>query len=120
MTLTIYERTGGFPKVRRIVSAFYDRALDSPLLAHHFEHIDMPRLIDHQTRFVAFLMGGPASYSDDHLQRVHARLRITHAEFEEMAELLCETLEDFDVAADDVATVDRELRKREHIVVTVK
>lgn len=120
MSLTIYERNGGFPKIRRVVSAFYDRVLDSPVIGHHFEQIDMPRLIDHQTRFVAFLMGGPASYSEDHLQRVHARLRITHPEFEEMATLLGETLEDYDFPADDVAAVDRELRKREHIVVTVK
>ena len=120
MALTIYERTGGFPKVRKVVSAFYEEVLDSDILAHHFEEVDMQRLIEHQTRFFSFLMGGPASYSEDHIQRVHARLRITHPEFEEMAALLCETLEDFDVAADDVATVDRELRKREHIVVTVK
>jgi hemoglobin len=116
--VTIYERCGGFPVVRRIVSEFYDRVLDSPVLAHHFEAIEMPRLIDHQARFFAFLMGGPASYSDDHLGRVHARLRITHEEFAEMVELLQETLEDFDLSEPDVDTIANELQKREHIIVT--
>jgi truncated hemoglobin YjbI len=34
--LTIYERVGGFASVRRVVSAFYDKALESDLIAHHF------------------------------------------------------------------------------------
>ncbi len=32
----------------------------------------MPKLIDHQTRFISFLMGGPASYTDEHIAHVHA------------------------------------------------
>ncbi|MEX1142483.1 MAG: group 1 truncated hemoglobin [Thermoleophilaceae bacterium] len=117
MALTIYERNGGFSSVRKVVSAFYDLALDSQVIGHHFEDIEMPRLIDHQTRFVSFLMGGPASYSDDHLERVHARLGITHAEFEEMVELLVETLEDHDFTSDDVAAIEKELRKRKPVIV---
>lgn len=117
MSLTIYERNGGFPSVRKVVSAFYDLALDSQVIGHHFEDVEMPRLIDHQTRFVSFLMGGPASYSEDHLKRVHERLGITHAEFEEMVELLVETLEDHDYSADDIAAVERELRRREPVIV---
>jgi hemoglobin len=85
---------GGFASVRRVVSAFYDKALESELIAHHFEHIEMPKLIDHQTRFISFLMGGPASYTDEHIGHVHARLGITLLEFDEMVELLTETLED--------------------------
>jgi hemoglobin len=46
---TIYEQTGGFAEVRKIVSAFYDKILDSPNLQNYFEDIDMHGLIDHQT-----------------------------------------------------------------------
>jgi len=120
VSLTIYERAGGFPNVRKVVSDFYERALDSEVIGYHFEHIEMPRLIDHQTRFISFLMGGPASFSDDHIERVHSRLRISHPEFEEMAALLTETLEDHGFFFDDTATTERELRKREQFVVTVK
>lgn len=118
VTVTIYDRYGGFATIRKIVSAFYDKALDSPQLAHHFENVEMPRLIDHQAKFISYLTGGPASYSDNHLQRVHARLGITKAEFDEMTELLRETLEDHDLEPPDIEVVYEELRRREPLVVT--
>lgn len=117
-SLTIFERYGGFAAVRKVVSDFYDRALASPVIAHHFEHVDMKRLLDHQARFIASITGGPASYTDDHLRRTHARLGISTEEFREMLELLTETLEDFDWAAEDIAFVSAELRRREGVVVT--
>jgi hemoglobin len=116
--LTIYDRCGGFSTVRRVVSDFYDRVLDSALLAKHFEDVQMTRLMDHQTRFIAYLMGGPASYTDDHLERVHGRLGITKPEFEEMVALLRETLEEHDFERADIELVDQELRRRERLVVT--
>jgi hemoglobin len=117
MTQTIYERYGGFPAIRKMVSAFYDKVLDSPRLQRHFAATDMRRLIDHQIKFVAQMMQGPAAYSDDQLRRVHERLGITRAEFEETAELLCETLEDFGVEAADVDHVREEIRRREPFIV---
>jgi hemoglobin len=119
MALTIYERNGGFPKIRMLVSDFYDEVLDSQVLAHHFEDVDMPRLMDHQTRFIAFLTGGPATgYSDDHLARIHRARGITHDEFDEMVAILTEAMDDHDFDSDDIAAVERELRKRESLIVT--
>ncbi len=120
MALTIYERAGGFTAVRRIVSDFYDRVLDSATISHHFEAIEMRRLIDHQTRFIAFLMGGPASYTDEHLEHLHSTHGITLAEFDEVVELLEETLEDHGLAREDTAKISQELRKRESIIVTAR
>jgi len=120
MALTIYERAGGFAAVRKVVSAFYDKALESDLIAHHFEQVEMPRLIDHQTRFISFLMGGPATYTDEHIEHVHERLGITLAEFDEMIDLLTETLEDFEFASEDIAKVGQELRKREPVIVSAR
>lgn len=117
MNRTVFERYGGFAFARKIVSSFYDRVLDSPVLEHHFVGLDMGRLVDHQAKFVAQVMGGPAAYTDEQLQRVHAPLGITGAEFAEMAALLEETLEDFDLKPEDVATVKRAFCQREaHIV----
>jgi hemoglobin len=118
MAETIFERYGGFATVRRIVSDFYDRALDSPVISHHFEQVDMKRLLDHQSRFIASVTGGPASYTDDHLRRVHERLGITAEEFREMIMLLSETLEDFDVSSEDIDYVVQELRRRQGVIVT--
>ena len=118
MAQTIYERYGGFPAIRKVVSAFYDKVLDSPSLQRHFAGTDMRRLIDHQIKFVAQVMQGPAAYSDDQLRRVHERLAISKGEFAETAELLCETLEDFGFEAADVDHVREEIRRREPFIVT--
>lgn len=112
MARSALERYGGFPFLSRVVMAFYDRVLDSDDLAPYFEDVDMRRLIDHQTKFVAFLMGGPASYTNDHLAHVHARLGISRADFEVMVETMQSTLEEFSVAPSDVSAVVHELRVR--------
>jgi hemoglobin len=114
---TVFERYGGFASVRKVVSDFYDRVLESPDLLPYFERIDMRRLIDHQTRFIASTMGGPASYSDEHLRRIHAPMHITHDHFAELAGLLRETLEDLDYAKADVELVMREVMRREPSIV---
>jgi hemoglobin len=114
---TIFERAGGFATVRRVVSSFYDRVLGSPTLAPYFEHVDMRRQIDHQTKFVTSIMGGPASFTDDHLLRVHRHMQISHAEFVELVGYLREALEDHSVAEDDVDEVVRSIERRERVIV---
>lgn len=117
MRRTIFERYGGFARVSRVVMAFYEKVLDSPITSPYFEDIDMRRLIDHQTRFIATVMGGPASYTNDHLERVHARLNITEEVFLEVCELLRETLEDFDYEEEDIQTVIDEIMSRKNYIV---
>jgi hemoglobin len=119
MAETIFERYGGFAAIRRVVSDFYDRVLDSPVISHHFVGVDMKRLLDHQARFVSYLTGGPASYTDEHLRRVHDRLEITAAEFREMVELMSETLEDSGWDQRDIDAVAVELRRRQGVIVTL-
>jgi hemoglobin len=112
MTRSVLERYGGFPFLSRVVMAFYDRALDSDVLAPYFEDVDMRRLIDHQTKFMAFILGGPASYTNDHLAHVHAHLGIDRPAFDEMIEAMRETLEGFEMDDEDVAGVVDALRGR--------
>ena len=117
MASTIFERCGGFASVRRIVSAFYDRVLGSPQLGRYFERVDMATLIDHQTKFVSFVMGGPASVFDQTLERVHAPLKISRAEFDECLRLLREALEEFQIDGADIARIETELKRREPLIV---
>lgn len=117
---TIYERCGGFATVRKVVTDFYDKVLDEEGVAEHFADVDMARLIDHQTKFISFLLDGPASYSDDHLQRVHSHLHITLQEFDLVTALLRETLADHGFGESDLAVVDQRLRQRESLIVTVR
>ena len=118
MTSSLFEKYGGFASISKIVFAFYDKAIDSDVIGPYFEDIDMRRLVDHQTKFIASVMGGPASFTDDALRNVHADLEIGREAFEEMAYLLRETLEEFGIQPADVDTVMNEIERRAHLVVT--
>lgn len=92
MTQTLFEKYGGFSSINRVVMTLYDNLLDSDEVGPYFDNVDMPKLIDHQTKFLAFLLGGPANFANDHLQRAHANLNITPAHFDEMKTILANTL----------------------------
>jgi hemoglobin len=118
MNQTMFERYGGFATVRKVVSSFYEYVLEDEVMAPYFEGIDMRRQIDHQSKFISAVMGGPGSFSDDHLRRVHERLAIDKEAFVVMSDLLKEALEDNGIAATDVNTVMHEIVIRERLVVS--
>ena len=118
MSQSIFERYGGFANVSRVVTSFYEKIISSPMTSPYFSNTDMKRLIDHQTKFIASMMGGPASYTNDHLERVHAELGITETAFLEAVDMLKETLEDFNFADDDILQVEMEVMSRKNYIVT--
>ncbi|MGV6846788.1 MAG: group I truncated hemoglobin [Marinibacterium sp.] len=118
MSASLFQKYGGFGKVSKIVMDFYDRALDSDQIGDHFADVDMARLIDHQTKFVSSLLGGPASFSDDRLAQVHRHLRLTHADMDEMAALLAQALADHGMNEADVATVVAAVETKRALIVT--
>ncbi|WP_424830703.1 group I truncated hemoglobin [Ruegeria sp.] len=117
MSQTIYEKYGGFKTISRIVMHFYDLALDSEQIGDHFDDIEMPRLIDHQTKFVSSLVGGPASFSDDRIETVHRHLNITHEDFDEMGALLTEALAHHGMADADIEIVMDAIESKRSIIV---
>ena len=117
LKISLFEKLGGFAQVRLIVSDFYDRLLDSETLRPYFEEIDVRRLIDHQTKFVSALMGGPVSFSNEHLGRAHHHLGISPEEYAEMGEIFRETLEDHDLPDADVERLYAHiLSLQEHVI----
>ncbi len=120
MSTTMFERYGGFASVSKIVMTFYDKVLDSEVLDPYFANVDMRRLVDHQTKFISALMGGPASYTDQKLAEVHAHLGIDSRSFDEMARLLREALEEGGMEDDDVANIAGEITKRKPLIVSAK
>ncbi len=97
---------------------FYEMALDSDQIGGHFEDIDMPRLIDHQTKFVSSLVGGPASFSDERIEAVHRNLNISHADFDEMAELFGEALAMHGMEAGHIKIALNAIESKRAIIVT--
>ncbi|WP_282610089.1 group 1 truncated hemoglobin [Pelagibius sp. Alg239-R121] len=114
---TLFEKYGGFSKVSKIVLAFYDTLLDSDEIGPFFDDIDMSKMVDHQTKFVASLLGGPASYTDRQLHQLHSHLDIRDAHFDELKVVLKDTLSDHGVEDGDVQTVLDEFEKRRSQIV---
>ncbi len=117
MSQTIYEKYGGFKTISRIVMSFYEMALESDEIGDYFDDIDMPRLIDHQTKFVSSLVGGPASFSDDRIEAVHRHLKITHADFDEMAALFSEALAMHGMSEPDINVALDAIESKRSIIV---
>ncbi|MEM8629735.1 MAG: group 1 truncated hemoglobin [Pseudomonadota bacterium] len=105
MEKTLFDKYGGFSTVSRIVMTLYDRLLEDDDVGPFFDDVDLPKLIDHQTKFVSSLMGGPASFTDSHIAAAHRHLTIEHVHFERLKELVTETLKEFSVDPEDIDTV---------------
>ena len=77
MARSLFDKYGGFASVSKVVMTFYTKVLDSDVIGDYFDGIDMRRLIDHQTKFIATIMGGPVGKSlrtdGNSLERRYAR-----------------------------------------------
>ena len=105
MADTLFDQYGGFSTFSAIVSNFYQKIMDSDELAPYFDGINMERLMDHQTNFIAKALGGPDKYKGRDLKAVHQKFKITLPHFKEVAELLAEALEEAGVTEEDVKTI---------------
>lgn len=118
MDETLYQKYGGFGAISRVVMDFYDRLLDSESVGDYFENVDMKRLIDHQTKFIAYLLGGPADYTGERLEQLHGHLKIGGADFDEMKAILEATLRDHGFEEGDCSTVMNAIEGHRSLIVT--
>lgn len=116
--MTLFEKYGGFATISKIVISYYDKILDSDQIGDYFVDVDMGRLVEHQTKFVASLMGGPASFSDETLKHVHERFGINRSDFDEAARLMRETLVEFGVSEDDIRTILEAVEARSPMIIS--
>jgi hemoglobin len=114
---TMFEKYGGFSTISRFVMSFYDRMLDDDDVGPFFDDVDLPKLIDHQTKFVSAIMGGPATFSDEHIAGAHKHLVVSDFHFDRLKELVRETLSDFDVTPEDIETVLDAFEQRRLLIV---
>jgi len=115
--LPLFQKYGGMGALRSVIMEFYERALDSDVVGPFFENVDMVRLIDHQTKFMAMLLGGPAGFSEDRLERAHAHLGVNHFEFDEIVSLISGTLADAGFSDEDREAVLTAVEARRAIIV---
>ena len=117
MAQSIYDKYGGFSTVSRIVMRLYDEILDDDTIGPFFDDVDMPRLIDHQTKFMASLMGGPAAFTDAHIAGAHRELAIDDRHFDRLKEMLEGILTEFGVSAGDTAAMLAAIEARRSLLV---
>ena len=116
MAETMLEKYGR-GRLARIVSSFYSDVLRSRRLAPYFADASIAGLIEHQSQFLAMVMGGPPAQTEIELEVAHQRLGITADDFDEMLRLLENTLGSFGVDPADVAQVMSRYRQMQGSVV---
>jgi hemoglobin len=75
---SFYDAVGGHDTFTRIVSGFYARVPQDPLLRELYPQDALPQAEEHLLLFLEQYWGGPTTYSD---RRGHPRLRRRHAPF---------------------------------------
>lgn len=105
MSETLYDKYGGIETFSAVVSNFYQKILDSAELAPYFDNVNMESLMSHQTNFISTALGGPDNYNGRDLKKVHAPYQITVPHFQEVAELLEESLDEAGVEQADITTI---------------
>lgn len=117
MEQTLFQKYGGFASVSRVVLDLYDRLLDDEAVGPFFDNVEMSRIVDHQTKFISSLLGGPASYTDEQIGQLHRHLTIRSEHFDRLKTILADVLRDHHFAEPDVQMVVSEFEKRRKTVV---
>jgi hemoglobin len=108
----------GRGRIRKAVVDFYAQVLRSPRLASYFDGIDIETLVAHQSAFLNAVMGDPASHSEQEIRQSHAHLGISNEDFDEMIELLGNSLDRAGIEEEDRLSVQTRYRSFAGQVVT--
>lgn len=91
-TDSMYADIGGDEAIENVVTEFYDRVLDDPLLEPYFEGYDMAALYAHQVQFISAVAGGPVEYTGTDMQKAHDGMGITEEAYSHVAGHLADAL----------------------------
>ena len=113
----MYADIGGSEAVEDVVTEFYDRVLDDPLLEPYFEGYDMATLHAHQVQFISAVAGGPVEYTGADMQSAHEGMGITEEAYSHVAGHLADALRANDVPEPYVEHVIEEVATLEDDIV---
>ena len=80
--LTLYQRLGEEPGLRKIVNDVLDKNLNNPRIGHYFKKIDMPKLKQLVFEFFSMGIGGPHLYTGRDMRTAHTGMNISEEDFE--------------------------------------
>lgn len=76
MAISMYQRVGGAPTVRRVVDRMYAWIFhDDVLYLRYFVHVEKPTIKAHMVKLLSQVLGGPNQYTGRDLGEAHAHLR---------------------------------------------
>jgi len=102
--VTDFERIGGEPVLREIVTEFVDRVFSDSIIGFFFQGKDRERIIEKELEHAISHLGGPQVYTGRPLDRVHQPLRINAGQFRRRLAILRKVLAD---RSADEAVVER-------------
>ena len=103
---SLFAKYGGVETLTLLVREFYKRIMATPNLARYFINTDMEVLIRHQVQFIAVVMGKPAAfYEGMDMETAHKNSNISDRSFEDVIDVLEETLRDFEVEELDIIEI---------------
>ena len=106
MSENLFDKYGGVETLTPLVREFYKSIMTTPNLARYFINTDMEVLIRHQVQFIAVVMGKPAAfYEGMDMEAAHANAHISDRSFEDVIDVLEETLRDFEVEELDIIEI---------------
>ena len=106
MSESLFDKYGGVKTLTPLVREFYKRIMATPNLARYFINTDMEVLIRHQVQFIAVVMGKPAAfYEGMDMEAAHQNSNISDRSFEDVIDVLEETLRDFQVEELDIIEI---------------
>lgn len=89
---TLYEKIGGEPSIKLMVTAFYQRVLSDPLLSPFFENSDTEKLERMQVAFFSIALGGGEPDEMRSLVAAHRGRGIESKHLSRFTKLLVDTL----------------------------
>jgi hemoglobin len=105
-----WERVGGEPAVKAVLDRFYEGVLDEPQLAGFFENVAVDDIKPHLAEVLKVVLGAPEARTDidlaDYLTNAHSGLGISESDYTLTGRVLVDTLNEFDVPADIIETIE--------------
>lgn len=102
---SLFQKYGGFETVSKLVHEFYKKVMADENLKPYFKNVELEGLMEHQTKFLSQVLGGPNEYKGRELFEAHKNLGITDKAFGLVAEYLEETLDEAGVEDADVEVI---------------
>ncbi|CAN5231330.1 group 1 truncated hemoglobin [soil metagenome] len=96
---SLYERLGGLPAITAVIDKTIDKASTDPRTSRSFKDVKLKNLKESLTLHLCHIAGGPCKYDGPNMAKAHSGLAITSAEFDAMAGMVAETLDQFKVPA---------------------